>query len=41
MKLINMEFPKRDIHGPLEKGRNSRSADQIGSTGRGGIETGD
>ena len=38
MKLINMEVPKRDIHGPLEKGRGSRSAEQIGIMGRGGKE---
>ena len=41
MKLINIEVPKRDIHGPLEKGRGSRSAEQIGSTGRGGREPGE
>ena len=41
MKLINMEVPKRNIHGPLEKGRGSRSAEQIGNTGRGGRELGE
>ena len=35
-KLINKEVPKRDVHGPLEKGRGSRSAEQIGSKGREG-----
>ena len=38
MKLIIMEAPKRDIHGPLEKGRGSRYAEQIGSMGIGGKE---
>ena len=38
MKLINMEVPKRDIHGPLEKGRGSRSAEQIVSMRRAGKE---
>ena len=36
MKIIIMEAPKRDIHGPLEKGRGSRSAEQIGSMEEGG-----
>ena len=35
MKLINMEVPKRDIHGPLEKGRGSRSTEHIGSPEKG------
>ena len=41
MKLINIEVPKRDILGPLEKERGSRSAEQIGNMGRGGREPGE
>ena len=35
MKLINMEYPKRDIHDPMKKGRESSSAEQIGSMAKG------
>ena len=41
MKLIYIEVPKRDIHGPLEKRRGSRYAEQIGSTERGRREPGE
>ena len=27
-KLVNKEVPKRDIHGPLEKGKEIRSPEQ-------------
>ena len=40
-KLVNKEDPKRDIHGPLEKGRGSRSTEKIGSMGRGERELGE
>ena len=31
MKLINMEVPKRDIHGPLEKGRAQDLLSKLGA----------
>ena len=34
-KLGNKEDPKRDIHGPLEKGKGTRSPELIGSMGEG------
>ena len=39
-KLVNKEDPKRDMHGPLEKGKGSRAPEQIGSMGRRGWELG-
>ena len=30
-KLVNKEYPKRDIHVPLEKEKGKRSTEQIGS----------
>ena len=37
-KLVNKEDSKRNIHGPLEKEKGSRSPEQIESMVRGGRE---
>ena len=40
-KLGNKEDPKRDIHGPPEKGKKTRSPELIGSMGGGERELGE